>query len=119
MTPGLTGRVALPLRWITLRRSTARGCRFKEEKVKQRRPGGAPPRTSSSWREGKAPCAPGTRGAGPPTPSSPANCYGTTLGDSKFTFKKKLASPHICKVKAQKAFYKPKPLFSRAYSFTN
>lgn len=33
--------------------------------------------------------------------------------------KKKLASPHICKVKAQKAFYKPKPLFSRAYSFTN
>lgn len=58
-------------------------------------------------------------GAGPPTPSSPANCYGTTLGDSKFTFKKKLASLHICKVKAQKAFYKPKPLFSRAYSFTN
>lgn len=104
--------MALPCPWPILSGSRARRCGSQEEKVNPCPPGRAPPGKGSVSPPGNIP--------GPDLlPPSPANRSGTTLGDSKFTCKKKkLASLHICKVKAQKALYKPKALFSRAYSLT-
>lgn len=66
---------------------------LKEQRYKPQHPGGAPHGKS------KPPPTQEHSGAGPPTPSSPANCYGTTLGDSKFTFRReggKKKSWHLC-----------------------
>lgn len=79
--------MALPCPWPILSCSRARRCGSQEEKVNPCPPGRARPGKGSV-------SLPGTSRGQTSYPPSPANRSGTTLGDSKFTCKKK--SWHLC-----------------------
>lgn len=107
--------MALPCPWPILSGSRARRCGSQEEKVNPCPPGGAPPGKGSKGSVSPPGTSRGRTSYPPRLPTAPAPRWETPSSLAK---KKKLASLHICKVKAQKALYKPKALFSRAYSLT-